>query len=287
MRLPSQRLETTEVDAEAAGSIATGGRSRHPQRPTMYQTWRRLLFLHWPLPAEEVQARLPQGLGLTVDCFEGSAYVGLVPFIMSGVRPRGLPALPWLSEFPEINVRTYVNHPKTGPGVWFFSLDAGHPVAVAIARFWFGLPYFRATMSERLEMAEHDSATALRPRRVVYRTERRSGRGASAGSLLSYELDPHASAVPAPSGSLEEFLVERYRLYCVRKGRLLTGLVRHLPYRLTAIDGLQLEDRLVSAAGFGPWTSGPPVSARFVDKVDVEIFAPTVVERTRRMEETA
>ena len=254
-------------------------------RPAMFQTWSRLLFLHWPVPAEEIQARLPQGLGLTVDRFEGTAYVGLIPFVMSGVRPRGLPALPWLSEFPEINVRTYVTHPVTGPGVWFFSLDAGNPVAVAIARSWFGLPYFRATMSEQFEMIKNDVATASRPRRIAYWTERRPGRDqVAAGSRLSYQLDPHASAAPAPSGSLEEFLVERYRLYCTRRGRLLTGRVRHLPYRLTDIHGLELEDRLLSAAGFGPWTSGLPVSSWFADGVRVEVFAPSVVAQTAEVE---
>src|SRR4051812_24259993 len=100
---------------------------RCPDRqPVMYQKWRSLLFLHWALPPEAVRPLLPAGLDL--DVYQGSAYVGLVPFTMRGVRPVGLPAVPWLSNFHETNVRTYVHAGGRDPGVWFFSLDAANPV---------------------------------------------------------------------------------------------------------------------------------------------------------------
>src|SRR5580693_1769927 len=109
----------------------------------MAQSWHDLLFAHWPVDARKLRALVPESL--EIDQFEGQAWLAVVPFRMTGVRLRGTPAMPWLSSFPELNVRTYVTLGGK-PGVWFFSLDAGNPLAVAIARSWFHLPYFRAQM---------------------------------------------------------------------------------------------------------------------------------------------
>src|ERR687892_361778 len=109
----------------------------------MTQTWNDLLFAHWPVDANDLRQRVPAGLDL--DLFEGQAYVGVVPFHMTNVAPRGVPAIPWVSAFPELNVRTYVRI-GAKPGVYFFSLDAGNPVAVAVARAMFNLPYYPATI---------------------------------------------------------------------------------------------------------------------------------------------
>ncbi|HKK19376.1 MAG TPA: DUF2071 domain-containing protein, partial [Opitutales bacterium] len=110
----------------------------------MYQRWSELLFLHWAVPTEVVQAGLPKGLN--VDSFEGKAWIGVVPFEMSGVRPRGLPAVPWLSNFPELNLRTYVYDEQGRPGVWFYSLDTPNAVANWTARTFFHLNYRTAKM---------------------------------------------------------------------------------------------------------------------------------------------
>src|SRR5579862_4986473 len=110
----------------------------------MAQNWHDLLFAHWPVSAEAVRRVVPRELEL--DCFEGQHWIGVVPFRMEGVRLRGTPAVPALSAFPELNVRTYVTAGGK-PGVWFFSLDAASRVAVEMARVWFHLPYFRARMS--------------------------------------------------------------------------------------------------------------------------------------------
>src|SRR5215470_11526964 len=112
----------------------------------MAQSWHDLLFAHWPVDPAVLRSRIPAKL--TIDTFDGSAWLGIVPFRMSGVRLRATPALPWLSAFPELNVRTYVTA-EGKPGVFFFSLDAANPVAVAAARRFFHLPYFRARMSCR------------------------------------------------------------------------------------------------------------------------------------------
>src|SRR4029450_6385677 len=123
-----------------------------PQRPwptphspwIMAQTWHDLLFAHWPLPVDDVRRVVPAVLPL--DTFDGQAWIGVVPFRMTGVRPRAVPPLPWLSAFPELNVRTYVTLDGK-PGVYFFSLDAGNRLAVVTARLTYFLPYFHAHMA--------------------------------------------------------------------------------------------------------------------------------------------
>jgi uncharacterized protein YqjF (DUF2071 family) len=120
----------------------------HPApRPVGFQRWNDLLFLHWKIAPELVQVTLPPGL--RVDVHEGAAYVGIVPFFMERIRPAWLPPLPWVSWFLELNVRTYVHDREGHPGVWFYSLDCNQPLAVALARRFFHLPYFNARMRAR------------------------------------------------------------------------------------------------------------------------------------------
>src|SRR5215212_7393217 len=117
--------------------------TRRPEdRPAGFQRWRHLLFLHWEVPAAAVQALLPAELD--VDTFEGRAYVGVVPFTMRDVSPWWSPSVPGISNFDELNVRTYVHYKGSEPGVWFFSLDAASTLAVAAARAGWSLPYYRA-----------------------------------------------------------------------------------------------------------------------------------------------
>src|SRR5215213_3033801 len=110
----------------------------------MTQTWNDLLFAHWPVDAALLRSLVPAPLEL--DLFEGQAWVAVVPFHMTNVAPRGVPALPWVSAFPELNVRTYVRRNGRG-GVYFFSLDATNPLAVGVARTLVHLPYFTAAMT--------------------------------------------------------------------------------------------------------------------------------------------
>jgi len=172
--------------------------------------WHDVLFIHWPVPTEVLRPLIPPVLHL--DTFDGSAWLGVVPFRMEDVRPRFLPGLPWLSNFPEMNLRTYVSHDGK-PGIWFFSLDAHNPVAVRLARATFGLPYFDAKMSCHTTSDE-----------VCYRSIR-THRGASpARFAASYR--PTGETFDSRPGSLENFLTERYCLYsagvsgrrCVRRG---------------------------------------------------------------------
>jgi len=180
-----------------------------PPRPwVMKQSWHDLLFAHWPIDRASIAALVPRDF--EIDVCEGSAWIGVVPFEMRNVAPRGVPALPWLSAFPELNVRTYVRAGDK-PGVYFFSLDAANPVAVHVARRWPRLPYFHASM----QVERAPDAT------VSYRSRRRDA-GRPAELVASYR-PAGASFSPQP-GTLEYFLTERYCLY---------GRDRHArPYRL-------------------------------------------------------
>lgn len=173
--------------------------------------WQDLLFMHWPLPAERLRRLVPPSLSL--DTFDGSAWLGVVPFRMSGVRPRFVPEFPRLSGFPELNLRTYVSAGGR-PGVWFFSLDAASRVAVRVARATFRLPYFDARMScER-------SGGWVRYRSV------RTHRGAPPAHFAA-RYRP-AGQPPGMPGDLERFLTERYCLYAAdRRGVVRRGEVHH------------------------------------------------------------
>ena len=185
----------------------------------MHQKWRSLLFLHWRVDAAAVQALLPEGL--TIHTFEGDAWIGVVPFLMRGVRPRFLPPLPGLSGFGELNLRTYVLGPDGRPGVWFFSLDADQALAVRIARRFFHLPYHWA----RITTTGHIDGS------LTFESLRHGADPRSACRFRSRGTGPLA---PAEGGSLEHFLVERYLLYAWDDGTgtLSVGRVDHEPYRL-------------------------------------------------------
>lgn len=189
-----------------------------PQRPwIMTQTWNDLLFAHWPLDPGLLVPKIPSAMQL--DLFEGLAWIGIVPFRMTNVSVRGLPALPWISEFPELNVRTYVRVGSRS-GVYFFSLDASSALAVKAARALFCLPYYTASMEVRVEG------------KGVQYTSRRTHRGARPAELrASYQ--PSGKVFRPEAGSLEYFLTERYCLYTLdRSSRLRTVDIHHPPWPL-------------------------------------------------------
>jgi uncharacterized protein len=181
----------------------------------MHQVWHDLLFAHWPVDARELRASVPAALD--VDLFDGQAWISVVPFRMSGIRPRYLPALPWLSAFAELNVRTYVVRDGK-PGVYFFSLDAANPVAVRIARRLFHLPYFDAKMS-----IEYNGDW------IEYRSKR-THRGAPPAEF-SARYRPTGPVFRVAPGSLEEWLSERYCLYADdQRGRIWRTEIHHVPW---------------------------------------------------------
>ena len=229
-------------------------RQRPPGRPVMRQRWSKLAFLHWRADPALLQSRLPAGLHL--DLHEGDAWLGIVPFFMERIRPAGLPPLPWLSWFLELNVRTYVHDDEGNPGVWFFSLDCNQPVAVGIARRFFHLPYQHARMTARtLDGGIHYEC-------------RRSGGDATAG----YHYSPAGPPGFAAPGSLEFFLAERYLLFSASPdGRIHRGRVHHAPYPLSPARVTEMSDLPALWDGLRiPSTA--PESALWVDHVDVDVF---------------
>lgn len=188
-----------------------------PTEPwVMTQGWHELLFAHWPIPAEILRPRLPHGL--TLDTHDGQAWIGIVPFRMSNVHPRGVPSVPWLSAFAELNVRTYVVVGDR-PGVFFFSLDAANPIAVAVARRFFHLPYLNARMR-----CERTGDT------VAYTSHRTDRRAALAELIATYR--PTGSVFLSRPGTLEYWLTERYCLYTEHRGTLYRGEIQHAPWPL-------------------------------------------------------
>jgi len=229
-----------------------------PETPwIMTQTWHDLLFAHWPVPVDDLRARVPPSCAL--DLHDGRAWIGIVPFEMTNVAPRLAPALPGVSAFPEINVRTYVRMDGK-PGVYFFSLDATSRLAVMLARKLFHLPYHHAA----IEVRRGGSGT------VDYRSRRRHGDAAF-----------HARYAPAgpPSepepGSLEYFLTERYCLYTVDGASRVSRVdIHHPPWHLQpAVADVQV-NTLARAAGF-TLPSQPPV-LHYAKRQDVVNWARTL-----------
>jgi uncharacterized protein YqjF (DUF2071 family) len=234
---------------------------RPDRKAVMRQDWHHLLFLHWSIPPAQLHPSLPPGLEL--DLYEGRAYVGLTPFTLTGVRPAGLPPIPFVSRFHETNVRTYVHAGGRDPGVWFFSLDASSALAVIAARALLGLPYRRA----QIDMAVERSAPEAAPV-IDYQLRRRWPGPTPASCAVRYA--PRGPVTPAAPGSLEYFLVERYVLYNAARGRLYRGRIHHAPWPLQGADVPALDETLLAAAGIAR-PDEPPL-AHYGREVRVEIF---------------
>jgi uncharacterized protein YqjF (DUF2071 family) len=227
----------------------------------MHQNWHHLLFLHWEVPPSELQAMLPPGL--TLDTFEGKAYVGLVPFTVTGVRAVLTPPLPWISSFHEVNVRTYVHCEGRDPGVWFFSLDASSAVAVAAARAAYKLPYFQSHI-------ELEASREVIPA-IEFHSRRDDDRGAMpANSRIRYS----AADVPitaASPGSFEFFLIERYVLYAKDEAlNLYRARIHHQPYPLQKAELHDLDETLVWAAGIR--RPEAPQARHYAREVNVKVY---------------
>ena len=185
-------------------------------RAVMVQTWHDLLFAHWSVSADMLQEKIPAGVEL--DTFGGQAWLGVIAFRLSGVRLNGVRAVPWVSNFPEVNVRTYVTRGGKS-GVFFLSLDADNPVGIALAKPWFRLNYYQA----QIEMKSRDND-------VRFRSRRRSGGSEVAQFEAAYR--PCGSEFRARPGSLEAWLTERYCYYAEGRGRLYRCEIHHPPWRL-------------------------------------------------------
>lgn len=226
-----------------------------------FQIWTDLLFVHWRVPADQLRPLLPSGIEL--DLFDGSAWVGLVLFHMSGVRPRWFPAIPGVSEFHETNVRTYVIH-NGEPGVWFFSLDAANSLAVRVARWRWRLNYFRSEMS----IKHRDSEIAYRSCRLWPQP---IPANADVTATIGDWLPNSGPSGEANVGSLEFWLAERYLLFTnMPGGQIARGQVHHPPYPLKTASLQRCEQSLLASNGIHPIE--PPAHVVFSPGVSVEIF---------------
>jgi uncharacterized protein YqjF (DUF2071 family) len=230
---------------------------RMPDGPwLMTQTWLDLLFAHWPVAPAHLEGKVPPEFPL--DLFDGRAWVGIVPFQMTNVAPRGVPSLPWISEFPELNVRTYVRV-SDRPGVYFFSLDAGSSVAVQVARSLLNLPYYAASMRVQ------PTSTG-----VEYASQRTDDQSA----VLTGSYGPTGSVLVAQPDSLEYFLTERYCLYNLdHRGRPYRLEIHHPPWQLQPAEAHLTRNTMAAVNGL-TLPAEPPL-LHFAKRQDMVGWAPT------------
>lgn len=228
------------------------------RRPWLRNRWDDLAFVHWRYPADEVQALLPQGL--TVDTFDGDAWVSLVPFRMRRAGPTFLPALPWLSSFAETNVRTYVVDSAGNRAVWFLSLDATRLPVVAFARWTIGFPYVWSSMS--IERSGE---------RWTYTTSRRRW-PAQPTATTRVVVDVGATVEPT---DLDVFLTARWGTVALHRRRLRHHPVHHPPWVLREASIVTYEDSAIEAAGLNP-PSGTPL-VRAAEPLDARFARPARV----------
>ncbi len=241
-------MKTPDLAARLAAREPDG------RRPlVMYQRWESLLFLHWRVAPSRVQATLPEGL--TVDTFGGDAFVGITPFFMHNVRPVGLPAVPWISDFQELNVRTYVFDQNGTPGVWFYSLNCNQPLAVVAARTLTGLEYRKADMD------------ANRGEWIEYTCRREES-----DEIARYRYRAIGAPRETPPDSLDFFFLQRYYLFARRAGSLVRGQVSHVPYRPRAAEVDVVSALPARLDGFGE-LADTPEHVCFEDGFDVNIYA--------------
>jgi uncharacterized protein len=223
----------------------------------LFMSWHDLLFMHWPVHEEALRSLIPPALHL--DTFGGSAWLSVTPFRMTGVRPRFLPSVPPLSNFPELNVRTYVTAGGK-PGIWFFSLDAGNPVAVRLARATFHLPYLDAEMS-----------CAVVGDEVHYRSVRTHG--GTPGAELAARYRPVGEPSESRPGTLENFLTERYCLYAADgRDNVYRGDIHHHPWPLQPAEAEVEKLTMTEQIGVALPETGPVL--HFSERLDVLAWSP-------------
>ena len=221
------------------------------------QRWESLLFCHWKIPAAVLRDIVPAEL--EIDTFDGSAFVGTVPFKMREIRPSWLPRKLAFNFF-ETNVRTYVVH-RGRPGVYFFSLDASSRLAVWAARTGWALPYYYAQMS----FTSNDDTGQM-----SYHSRRPGNKDGLGSHRVTFRLgDELGESKP---DTLEHFLFERYLLFVERRSQIYVGAVHHKPYHVHNATVDMMEDGLLKASGL-TGIIGPPELAHYSPGVDVEVFA--------------
>jgi len=225
-------------------------------KPVMRQAWRDLTFLHWRFAPEMVRPLVPPQLQL--DLWDGAAWVGLVPFAIEGLTHPRAPVIPWISNFLETNVRTYVVDREGRRGVWFFSLDAARLAAVIGARTAYALPYFWARMS----LEREGPAVRYQSRRIGPKP-------------WGCDVSVRAGATIRAASDLELFLTARFRLFAERWGTLRYAQIEHAPWPLQEAQVVRLRENLLEAAGL-PSPVGDPL-AHFSERLEVTVGWPQLL----------
>ena len=224
--------------------------------PMAYQTWRHVTFLHWRCDPASLRRVLPEGL--TPDVVDGSAWVALTPFLVEGFRVPGVPALPWLSRFPETNLRTYVRDAHGGEGLWFLSIDVGSGLLAGSARLGLGVPYLLSRMRVQVGAS------------LVYESRRITGRPAH----HRIEVVPGKDLGDRLSRR-DALLVGRWRAYSRRAGRLVQVPVQHQPWPVHEADLVELEESVTATAGLNVAGEAPLV--HYAPRVDARLGLPRLV----------
>jgi uncharacterized protein len=222
----------------------------------MQQTWRRLTFLHWPYPPDQIRGLIPAGLQL--DTFDNAAWIGLVPFEIFD--------FPGIPHFPETNLRTYVIGPGGAPAVWFFSLEAARVMAVVGARLGYHLPYFWAKMRVTSENGV-----------IHYQSRRHWPHDPHA--VTDIRVQPGALFQPGELSDLDHFLTARFQLYAASRAKLHRAQIEHPPWPLARASVLNMHQTLLQASALSP-PQGSPI-AHYSDELHVKIGFPSKLSRSR------
>jgi uncharacterized protein len=226
-------------------------------RPAGYQSWQNLTFIHWPVPVAQLRPLIPARL--EIDTWDGMAWLGLVAFEMRDIRPWWTPAVPYISNFAETNLRTYVHYRGGHPGVWFFSLDASRWLAVMVAYYRWRLNY----RWSRMQVDDKNEQWLYKSRRIWDAGHHQVD--------LKVAVDSSVPAEAASFESFEYFLCERYLLYTLgSQGRLLRGQVHHSPYPLLPTRLIHCQQDITNAIGCP--ISQPPHHVTFSPGVKVNVF---------------
>ncbi|MBI1826130.1 MAG: DUF2071 domain-containing protein [Planctomycetes bacterium] len=231
-----------------------------PRKPwTMRHSWHDLTFLHWPVSVATLRPLIPQPL--TIDTFDGDAWIGVVPFSMD-FRVRNMPKIPWLGAFSEINVRTYVRL-NDKPGVWFLSLDCSSRIVTTVARTWYGLPYFNA--NTRVEIAKGP---------IRYLNDRCNGHGIARFDAL---VLPGGRPSRSKPDTLAHWLTERYCLYATRRSSsIIRADIQHAPWNLQEADMEVHSNTMTEPLGIKLSATQP--IAHFARRMDVLVWPPEPVD---------
>lgn len=222
-------------------------------RASASQRWSNLVFIHWRVDAADVAPLLPAGL--RPDEFDGSSWVGLIPFVLDQATVFGSPPVPYFGNFVEVNVRLYAVDAEGRRGVVFVSLEASRLAAVLAARALFHIPY----MWSRTKLAYPDQASApeLHSPLLKY-TSVRHGAARAHTTIVA-----RPSAVPVVADPLADFLTARWALFTSIRGRLIHLRNHHEPWQLFTADLVQLNDTLLAVAGFPGLTDRAPDSVLY------------------------